>query len=205
MVVCPTHKKYNLFDFHLGNIHALWGQRALFFRKQAIFDTKKKIAGIAKATLRRSASEMPKCQSVFPFSLFSPVSHNQPLLRQTSESCFIHQGGHPNEVLQGRVAPIDSGTSCHHPWPHKAGEPNKGPAEEERSIININMEVPPLPISQRSWRAHPGPSEAWRGVAVGGQHPGRRSPGGDGGEEENTWFFFFDFHFLDLCISQRWL
>ena len=70
MVVCPTHKKYNLFDFHLGNIHALWGQRALFFRKQAIFDTKKKIAGIAKATLRRSASEMPKCQSVFPFSFF---------------------------------------------------------------------------------------------------------------------------------------
>ena len=63
-----------------------------------------------------------------------------PTAAQANQRVLLHpqwQGGHPNE-LQGRVAPTDRGTSCHHPVPPRAGKPNKGPAEEERSIININ-------------------------------------------------------------------
>ena len=80
------------------------------------------------------------------------------------------------------------------------------------------MEVPPTtkppeklesPVAPCVMGELEGPS---RGGMVGGQHPDRRSPGGDGGEKETTRFFFqtlapvfylfFDFHFLDLTILQ---
>ena len=80
------------------------------------------------------------------------------------------------------------------------------------------MEVPPTtkppeklesPVAPYVMGELKGPSG---GGMVGGQHLGRRSPGGDGGEAgmarslfsniDTSFNLFFNFHFLDLTILQ---
>ena len=59
----------------------------------------------------------------FKFTLLE--THNQPLLRQTSESCFIH-----NAKVD---IPMNSKAEWHQPTvgPPRAGKPNKGPEAGE--------------------------------------------------------------------------
>ena len=109
-----------------------------------------------------------------------------PTAAQANQRVLLHpqwQGGHPN-ALQGIVAPTDSGTCCHHPGPPRAGEPNMGAAEEERSIINIDGGPPNHPSPREAGEPNKGPVE-WRGDGR-RSTPGQVSPGGDGGEEEDT-------------------
>ena len=87
-----------------------------------------------------------------------------PTAAQANQRFLLHpqrKGGHPN-ALQGRVASTDSGTNCHHLGPSRAGELIKGPAEEERSIININGGPPNYQSPREAGEPNKGPAEGRR-------------------------------------------
>ena len=144
----------------------------------------------------------------------------EPTFIQANQRVLLHpscQGRHPNE-LQGRVAPTNCRTSCHHSGSPRAATTWRWQSlEKRRAIINKNggpsnyqtpreAGEPSGPICHgraqgAQWRGNgrrstPGQEEPWRGWRRSGDRTILFS------NIDTSFYLNFNFHFLDLTILQ---